>query len=245
MTEGIAAAAIGTAWHALSVEEALAGQKVEPGSGLTSAEVTARRAQYGPNRFAEQKPEPRLRAFLRQYADAMQIVLLVAGILSIYPVGQVSTGVMLLLLTLLNAYLGLSQEGKAAAAVAALQKMMVVKSRVRRDGELVEIPAEELVPGDIVAFEAGDLVTADGRILAAATLEIDEAALTGESLPVVKGRRSRGCRRAARRPPRHGLHEHERDPGLGAVGRDGDRDGHRGRPHLRDAPGRQGAGDAR
>ena len=93
---------------------------------------------------------------------------------------------MLILLTLLNAYLGLNQEGKAAAAVAALQKMMVVKARVRRDGELVEIPAEELVPGDVVAFEAGDLVTADGRIIAAATLEIDEAALTGESLPVSK-----------------------------------------------------------
>ena len=116
----------------------------------------------------------------------MQIVLLVAGILSIYPVKQVSTGVMLILLTVLNAYLGLNQEGKAAAAVAALQKMMVVKARVRRDGELVEVPAEEVVPGDIVAFEAGDLVTADGRIIAAATLEIDEAALTGESLPVAK-----------------------------------------------------------
>ncbi len=121
----------------------------------------------------------------------MQIVLLVAGILSIWPVGQVSTGVLLILLTLLNAYLGLNQEGKAAAAVAALQKMMVVKARVRRDGELAELPAEELVPGDVVAFEAGDLVTADGRIIAAATLEIDEAALTGESLPVAQGRSTR------------------------------------------------------
>jgi Ca2+-transporting ATPase len=93
---------------------------------------------------------------------------------------------MLILLTVLNAYLGLSQEGKAAAAVAALQKMMIVRARVRRDGQLVEIPAEELVPGDIVAFEAGDVITADGRIIKAATVEIDEAALTGESLPVSK-----------------------------------------------------------
>jgi Ca2+-transporting ATPase len=93
---------------------------------------------------------------------------------------------MLILLTVLNAYLGLSQEGKAAAAVAALQKMMVVKARVRRDGELAEIPAEELVPGDVVAFEAGDVITADGRLIKAATVEIDEAALTGESLPVAK-----------------------------------------------------------
>jgi len=175
-----------TAWHALSVEEALAQQGADPAAGLSSAEVEARRAQHGPNKFAEQKTEPRLRAFLRQYADAMQIVLLAAGILSIWPVGQVSTGIMLILLTLLNAYLGLNQEGKAAAAVAALQKMMVVRARVRRDGELVEVPAEELVPGDVVAFEAGDLVTADGRIISAATLEIDEAALTGESLPTSK-----------------------------------------------------------
>src|SRR6476469_1882157 len=117
----------------------------------------------------------------------MQIVLLVAGIISIYPVKQEGTGIVILLLTLLNALLGLSQEGKAAAAVAALAKMMIVKARVRRDGALAQLPAEELVPGDIVDIEAGDLVPADGRLLSAATLEVAEAALTGESLPVGKG----------------------------------------------------------
>ena len=186
MSDPVTAAAASPAWHALSVEDALAGQGVEPVKGLTTAEVEARRAKVGPNQFTAQETESRWHAFLRQYADAMQIVLLVAGILSIYPVKQVPTGVMLILLTVLNAYLGLSQEGKAAAAVAALQKMMVVKARVRRDGELREIPAEELVPGDVVSFEAGDLVTADGRIISAATLEIDEAALTGESVPTSK-----------------------------------------------------------
>ena len=80
----------------------------------------------------------------------------------------------------------MNQEGKAEASVAALQKMMVVKAKVRRDGELVEIPMEELVPGDIVNIEAGDLVPADARILTAATLEIDESALTGESVPTPK-----------------------------------------------------------
>ena len=93
---------------------------------------------------------------------------------------------MLLGLTLLNAVMGLNQEGKAEASVAALQKMMIVKARVRRDGELVQFPAEELVPGDIVAIEAGDRVPADGRLITAATLEIDESALTGESAPVPK-----------------------------------------------------------
>ena len=90
------------------------------------------------------------------------------------------------MLTLLNAAMGLDQEGKASASVAALQKMMVVKAKVRRGGELIEIPMEELVPGDIVNIEAGDLVPADGRIIRAATLEIDESALTGESAPVPK-----------------------------------------------------------
>ena len=106
---------------------------------------------------------------------------------------------MLLFLTLFNAVLGLQQEGKAAAAVAALQKMMIVKARVRRDGQLAQIPAEQLVPGDVVAIEAGDIVPADGRLLRAATLEVAESALTGESLPVVEGHRAGGGRRHAAR----------------------------------------------
>jgi P-type Ca2+ transporter type 2C len=131
--------------------------------------------------------EPRWHAFVRQYRDPMQIVLLVAGIGSIWPLHELGTGLVLLFLTLFNAVLGLNQEGKAAAAVAALQKMMIVKAKVRRGGELVEVPAEQLAPGDIVSIEAGDVVPADGRLLRAATLEVDESALTGESMPVSKG----------------------------------------------------------
>jgi P-type Ca2+ transporter type 2C len=174
-------------WHVLSREGAVHELGVEPERGLTSEDAAERRERYGPNRFAEAKAEPRWRAFVRQYQDPMQIVLLVAGVISIYPVKQTGTGIVILLLTLLNAVLGLNQEGKAAAAVAALQKMMIVKARVRRDGALAQLPAEELVPGDVVAIEAGDVVPADGRVLAAATLEVAEAALTGESLPVSKG----------------------------------------------------------
>jgi P-type Ca2+ transporter type 2C len=133
------------------------------------------------------KVEPRWHAFLRQYRDPMQIVLLVAGIGSIWPLHELGTGLVLLFLTLFNAVLGLNQEGKAAAAVAALQKMMIVKAKVLRGGELAEVPAEQLVPGDVVSIEAGDLVPADGRLLKAATLEVAESALTGESLPVSKG----------------------------------------------------------
>ncbi|MFI5897729.1 cation-translocating P-type ATPase [Actinoplanes sp. NPDC051513] len=173
-------------FHTLTVDQALEAEEVERQSGLGTAEVERRRAQYGPNKFAEARKEPWWRSFLRQYADPMQIVLLVAGIGSMVPLKQWGTGILLILLTLLNAVLGLHQEGKAAAAIGALQKMMIVKAKVRRDGTLVELAAEELVPGDVVLIEAGDLVPADGRLLRAATLEIDESALTGESLPVSK-----------------------------------------------------------
>ncbi len=175
-----------TTWHSLTPDEVLQRQGVDPAAGLSTAEAESRRATYGPNRFAEAAKEPRWQAFLRQYRDPMQLVLLGAGILSLFIPDQVPTAVVLVGLTLLNAAMGLNQEGKAEASVAALQKMMVVNARVRRDGSLASLPMEQLVPGDIVSIEAGDLVPADGRLLTAATLEIDESALTGESLPVPK-----------------------------------------------------------
>lgn len=174
-------------WHVLTGDSVAHELHVEPERGLTGAEAAERLERYGPNRFAEAKSEPRWHAFVRQYQDPMQLVLLGAGIISIYPVKQPGTGIMILALTVLNAVLGLNQEGKAAAAVAALAKMMIIKARVRRDGALALLPAEQLVPGDVVAIEAGDVVPADGRLLAAATLEVAESALTGESVPVSKG----------------------------------------------------------
>ncbi len=170
----------------LTSEEALSRAEVDPRSGLSADEVQKRLERYGPNKFAEGKTDPRWLRFLRQYEDLMQIVLLVAGIVSIVVVGTVSTGLLLLGLTAFNAMLGVSQEGKAAAAVSALQEMMIITTRVRRGGELLELAAEQLVPGDIVAVEAGDLIPADGRLITAATLEVDESPLTGESLPVAK-----------------------------------------------------------
>jgi Ca2+-transporting ATPase len=182
----VTSAAEQSTWYALDRDEVAKRLGVDVAKGLSTTEATARREQYGPNRFAEAKPEPRWHAFLRQYRDLMQIVLLVVGIGSLWPLQQWGTGILVLLLTVFNALLGLQQEGKAAAAVAALQKMMIVKARVTRDGALVEVPAEELVPGDVVSIEAGDVVSADGRLLAVATLEVAESALTGESLPVGK-----------------------------------------------------------
>jgi Ca2+-transporting ATPase len=184
---GVAPDGGGPVWHALSTDLVLQAEEVGEDDGLSSAETASRAERFGPNKFAEAKTEPRWRAFLRQYADAMQIVLLVAGICSLYPLKELGTGLLLIFLTLFNAVLGLRQEGQAAAAVAALQKMMIIKAKVKRDGRLVEIPAQQLVPGDVVSVEAGDIVPADGRLLKAATLEVAESALTGESLPVLKG----------------------------------------------------------
>jgi Ca2+-transporting ATPase len=184
---GLASGSDGTAWHALSTGSVLEAEQVDEREGLSSAEVQARTQRFGPNKFEAGKAEPRWHVFVRQYADPMQVVLLVAGVGSLYPLKELGTGILLLLLTVFNAVLGLRQEGKAAAAVAALQQMMIVRAKVRRDGRLAEIPAEQLVPGDVVAIEAGDIVPADGRLLRAATLEVAESALTGESLPVSKG----------------------------------------------------------
>src|ERR1044072_9079203 len=154
MTAPDTAGAVG-AWHARPGEQVAGAFGVDPATGLTASEVASRRAKDGPNRFAEAATEPRWRAFLRQYRDPMQIVLLVAGIGSIYPVKEYGTGIVLILLTVLKAVLGLNQEGKRAAAGAALQKMMIIKAKVRREGRLEQLAAEELVPGDIVSIEGG------------------------------------------------------------------------------------------
>jgi Ca2+-transporting ATPase len=173
-------------WYALAPADAASRLGVDPAAGLTSAEADARRAKYGKNTFAEAKKASKWQLFARQYADPMQLVLLVAGVICLFLPGQFYTGVFLLLLTVFNAWMAMNQEGKAEASASALQGMMVVKAKVRRDGDLAEIAMDQLVPGDIVNIEAGDLVPADARILTAATLEIDESALTGESVPTPK-----------------------------------------------------------
>ncbi|MGF0117143.1 cation-translocating P-type ATPase [Promicromonospora sp. Marseille-Q5078] len=173
-------------WHTATAQEACAQLDVDPARGLSAAEVVERRARYGPNALAEQRGEPAWQAFVRQYRDLMQLVLVAAAVVSVVALGDVSTGVVVFSLTVLNALMGLHQEGKAAESVAALREMLVMTATVRRDGRHVQVPAEELVPGDVVGFEAGGKVPADGRLLVAASLEIEEAGLTGESTPVPK-----------------------------------------------------------
>src|SRR5687768_4970018 len=159
---------------------------VAPALGLTAAEARSRLARPGPNRLAETRKESPLAAFVRQYRDFMQVILLVAAAVNIVVTGDAGTSVVLAGLTVFNAVIGLRQEAKAEESVRALAEMMKTVARVRRGDQAIEIDAEELVPGDVVLMEAGNRVPADGRICVAATLEIEEAALTGESLPVGK-----------------------------------------------------------
>jgi P-type Ca2+ transporter type 2C len=171
-----------TGWYRLSIEQTAKELGVDTQSGLTNVETQARLQKYGSNKLVSKKNESGFHAFLRQYRDFMQIILIVAAIVSLIFTGQWGTTLLLLILTVFNAALGLNQESKAQASLAALEKMMKNIARVKRDGQVAEIDAEKIVPGDIVLIEAGNRVPADGRLFVAATLEIEEAALTGESV---------------------------------------------------------------
>ncbi len=174
------------AWYALPAEDVARQLQVDPAQGLTAAEAKSRLEKTGRNELTAKKKEPGWQAFLRQYRDFMQIILLGAAALSLVVTGEVGTTIVLVVLTIFNAVLGLRGESKAEASLAALTKMMKNIARVRRDGQAIEIEAEELVPGDIVLMEAGNRVPADGRLFVAATMEIEEAALTGESVATLK-----------------------------------------------------------
>jgi P-type Ca2+ transporter type 2C len=171
-----------TPWHSMQVDEVARLQDVDPAQGLSSAEAAARLARHGANVLAAKKEESGWQAFLRQYRDIMQMVLLGAAVVNQIFTQEISTTLVLVGLTVFNAVLGMNQEAKAEASLAALQDMMKNIARVRRDGQAVEVDASELVPGDVVLVEAGNRVPADGRIFVAATMEIEEAALTGESV---------------------------------------------------------------
>ena len=169
-------------WYTYSPEEVGKQLQVDPLKGLGSDEAKSRLQKYGPNRLAEKKKKSGLQAFLGQYQDLMQFILLGAAIINQIFVGEWGTTLVLVGLTIFNAILGMRGEAKAEASLAALASAMKSIARVRRNGQAIEIDAEELVPGDIVLMEAGNRVPADGRLFVTATLEIEEAALTGESV---------------------------------------------------------------
>ncbi len=172
--------------HTASVDDVVASLSTDVMTGLSSGEVAERLTTYGPNRLAESKRRPAFLRFLDQFRDLLIMILLVAAVVSFAVSGELKTPVVVLLVVFLNALIGFVQENRAEASLEALKKMLTASSRVRRDGDVMEVATDDLVPGDIVLVEAGDRIPADGRLVLAANLEIEEAALTGESHPSEK-----------------------------------------------------------
>ena len=158
--------------------------------GLASAEAERRLGQYGPNRLEEGKKTTILERIFAQISDPMVLVLIVAAIISgvtaVLSGEPLSDVFIILFVVVLNTALGVIQESKAEAAIEALKEMAAATSKVLRDGRMVQLRSEELVVGDVVLLEAGDAVPADGRLIRCASLKVEEAALTGESVPVEK-----------------------------------------------------------
>ncbi len=158
--------------------------------GLSNAEAAKRLAEHGPNKLAEGKKVSLIRRFLQQLADPMTIILLaaalVSGITAAYAGESFADVFIILIVVVINAVLGVYQESKAEKAIEALQQMTAATSKVMRDGKLCHVKSEELVPGDVILLEAGDAVPADARIFESASMKVEEAALTGESVPVNK-----------------------------------------------------------
>ncbi|RLE23327.1 MAG: metal-transporting ATPase, partial [Actinobacteria bacterium] len=174
-----------TPWHALSIEEITNRLDVDPKAGLSSTEVDRRITKYGPNELpAEPSPSIWAVAWV-QVSNPMNVMLLVVAIAS-FVIGQEETGIVIGILVTLNVVMGANQEMKAKASVDALEELQVPTARVRRSGSIEEIDSTGLVPGDVVQVEAGDMVPADARIINSASLEVQEAALTGESAPIAK-----------------------------------------------------------
>lgn len=174
-----------------SAEDVLDAQSSNAETGLSGAEAASRLASVGPNKLDEEEKTPMWKRFFEQMADPMVIMLLVAAAISVitgFIQGEPewADAAIILSVVILNSVLGVVQEAKSEQALEALQEMSAAQSKVIRDGKLVQLPSSELVPGDVVLLEAGDSVPADCRVIESASMKIEEAALTGESVPVEK-----------------------------------------------------------
>ncbi|MDP3637078.1 MAG: HAD-IC family P-type ATPase, partial [Azonexus sp.] len=172
-------------WHSESAESAATQLNVDPAQGLSATTAQARLVEYGANRLAEKPPRSAWLKFFDQFKSFLILILLAAALLAGL-VGDLTDAIVITLVVLANAVLGFLQEHRAEAALAALENMLAPVARVRRAGQTIEIPALELVPGDLLLLEAGDRIPADARILVAHSAEVAEAALTGESQAVAK-----------------------------------------------------------
>ena len=176
--------------HYLEQTDAVLREVSSSRQGLSGAEAEKRLAANGRNKLAEAKKDSLLKRFFQQLADPMIIILLAAAaisaVLSVVQNESFADVIIILFVVIVNAVLGVYQESKAEKAIEALQQMAAATSKVLRDGQTVTIRSEELVVGDVVLLEAGDAIPADGRVLESASMKVEEAALTGESVPVTK-----------------------------------------------------------
>ena len=180
------------AFHNDDVKDVLDTLSTNQKSGLTSEEVSTRQAKYGPNKLREKKKKTTLQRFLDQFKDVMILILIAAAIVSFVVIcveknwGELFEPGLIVLIVILNAIMGVYQEGKAEKALDALKNLSAPHARVIRDGEEKIIEAADLVPGDIIRLEAGDFIPADARLLHSVSLKSEESALTGESVPSEK-----------------------------------------------------------
>jgi Ca2+-transporting ATPase len=172
-------------WHTQPAEEALSALASDASTGLSQTAAADRLRLYGANRLAEKPPRPALHLLLAQFKSLLILVLIVAAVLAA-TIGDLTDGAVILVVVIINALLGFYQEYQAEKSLAALKNMLALQAKVRREGHNIQLPADQLVPGDVVILEPGDKIPADGRIISCHTLEADESSLTGESLPVAK-----------------------------------------------------------
>ena len=178
-------------WHTMSPSDTIHALQTDSQRGLTAKQVKQRQGQYGKNQLQEAKGKSLFRRFLSQFADFMVIILLIAAVISfatafLEPDGDFVDPVIILLIVIVNAIIGVVQESRAQKAIDALKKMSAPHAEVIRAGKQQKIDAVELVPGDLLLLNTGDLVPADARLLACSSLKMEESSLTGESLPVEK-----------------------------------------------------------
>lgn len=172
-------------WYKLTIDETVQELQTDAENGLRESDVKRRQQQYGPNALIERGAKSPWRLLLSQFTEVMVIILIIAAAVSIL-LGEFTDAIVILAIVILNAALGFSQDYRAEQAMAALKKMSVPTVRVRREGRVQEISSTDLVPGDVVILEAGNIVPADGRLTVNVNLKAQESALTGESEPVVK-----------------------------------------------------------
>lgn len=174
-----------TPWYHKSIDEVCRELDTDPKRGLSSQEARIRLEKYGPNELAQKKGPSIFQMFLEQLKDYMVIILLIASVISIF-LGEITDSLIIIAIVIINACLGVFQEYRASKALEALKKMSAPNAKVLRDGETLTIPSRELVPGDVVILETGDYMPADLRLISTVNLKVEEAALTGESVPVEK-----------------------------------------------------------